>query len=112
MTAPEKAAVKIILALLLSCVSTAVHAQPYFNASGIGRSSCGQYLSAFHDRPPGKIRTITHPEGDLLMRPRAIPIGSRAFSRRRIGGERVPARGTASGADYAIMDVWMERRCE
>ncbi len=86
MTATEKAAVKMIAALLLSCVSTAVHAQPYFNASGIGRSSCGQYLSAFHDRPPGKIRTITHPEGDLLMRPRAIPIGSRAFSRRRIGG--------------------------
>src|SRR5262249_32300226 len=68
MTATGKAAVRcgVIVALLLSFAWMAGAAQPAFYAGGVGRNSCGQYLSAFQNRPPGKTRTIQHPEGEFV----------------------------------------------
>jgi hypothetical protein len=112
MTATEKAAVKMIAALLLSCVSTAVHAQPYFNPSGIGRSGCGQYLSAFHDRPPGKIRTITHPEGEFVDEAARYTDWLAGFFTASNWWIARSGKGNSVRADYATIDVWMKRWCE
>jgi hypothetical protein len=114
MTATEKAAVryKMIVALLLSCVSTAGYAQPYFNASGIGRSGCGQYLSAFHDRPPGKIRTITHPEGEFVDQAARYTDWLAGFFTASNWWMARTGKGNSVRADYAIIDVWMKRWCE
>ena len=114
MTATEKAAVryKMIVALLLSCVSTAGYAQPYFNASGIGRSGCGQYLSAFHDRPPGKIRTITHPEGEFVDEAARYTDWLAGFFTASNWWIARTGKGNSVRADYAIIDVWMKRWCE
>jgi hypothetical protein len=100
-------------ALLLGCIPTAAHAQqPYFFASGIGRSACGQYLSAFHDRPPGKIRTITHPEGEFVDEAARYTDWLAGFFTASNWWIARTGKGNSVRADYATIDVWMKRWCE
>src|SRR5262245_14914186 len=55
----------VIVALLLACVSTAGHAQSFF-ALGVGTNSCGMYLSAVHNHPPGMSRAVKTREGQFF----------------------------------------------
>jgi len=53
--------IQIILAVLL-VITTSVGARG-FTTNGWGNYSCGQYLSAVHNLPPGKASWIERPEG-------------------------------------------------
>ena len=54
----------VIAALI---VSSACHAQggPQVFISGLGYNSCGKYLAAVHDHPPGAGKFLTRPEGQF-----------------------------------------------
>jgi hypothetical protein len=101
------------VALLLGCISNAGHAQqPHFYAGGIGRSPCGQYLSAFHDRPPGKIRTITHPQGEFVDEAARYTDWLAGFFTASNWWIARTGKDNSVRADYVTIDVWMKRWCE
>jgi hypothetical protein len=114
MNATEKAAVRyaVIVALLLCFTSTAGDAQPYFYAGGVGRNSCEQYLSAFHNRLPGKIRTIQHPEGEFVDEAARYTDWLAGFFTASNWWIARTGTGNSVKADYATIDVWMRRWCE
>jgi len=56
----------VIAALFLSCVSTTGYAQMTY-MTGIGaHNSCGKYLSAVYNQPPGQTGSIKLREGQFF----------------------------------------------
>jgi hypothetical protein len=82
--------------------------------SGIGANkSCGQYLSAVYNHPPGQTRSINHPEGqffDDAARYFDWLAGFIAASNWWMA--RTDTGNSVNNADYAAIDVWVRRWCE
>jgi len=100
----------VIVALLLACVSTAGHAQSFL-ALGVGTNSCGMYLSAVHNHPPGMSRTVNSREGQFFdehMRYVEWLGGFITVTNVSMGtGPDQNVKG-----DDASIDVWVRKWCE
>jgi hypothetical protein len=101
----------VMVALLLACVSTAGHAQT-FGILGVGTNSCGMYLSAVHNHPPGMSRIVNTREGQFFdehMRYRDWLggfISATNFSSASTGLDQ------DIKTDDAAIDVWVRKWCE
>src|SRR5438046_1599433 len=101
----------VIVALLLSCVSAAGHAQSFF-ALGVGMNSCGMYLSAAHNHPPGMSQAVKVSEGEFFDEHARYAqwlagfISATNFSIASAGLD-----GTVR-SDNASIDVWVRKWCE
>jgi hypothetical protein len=101
----------VIVALLLACVSTAGHAQSFF-VLGVGRNSCGMYLSAVHNHPPGTSLGVKTREGQFFdEHARYIEwlggfISATNFSMASAGPDQNVR------VDSSSIDVWVRKWCE
>jgi hypothetical protein len=102
----------LIVALLLSSVFTAGYAQPYYIV-GLGLNSCGQYLSAVHNHPPGKSQGLQYQGGATYVDEATRYLDWLAgFVSASNGWIARTDTGNGVKADYAAIDVWMRRWCE
>jgi hypothetical protein len=75
---------------------------------GIGNKSCGQFIAASGKRPPGIVRSIRTPDGDLLESENAEYLQwLLAF----VSGFNSAERGQQVRVDPAGMDLWMRKWC-
>jgi hypothetical protein len=99
-------------ALLLSFVSTAGYAQE-FAVHGAGLDSCGKYLSAAHDQPPGRYRYFKGPQGATLFDEHGVYI-EWLLGFITAANRSSSSAGTRSNVqtDAAAIDVWIRKWCE
>jgi hypothetical protein len=102
----------VIVALLLSCVPAVGYAQSVFKVLGVGNNSCGQYLSAVHNHPPGKYRVMNHQEGQFSdQHARYYDWLAGFVSASNLWMARTNTGSTIT-TDNAAIDVWVRRWCE
>jgi len=100
-----------IVALL--CVSTAAYAQEtVFVIGTIGQSSCGQYLSAVHNEPPGRYRTLNHPQEGKYYNEHTRYLDWVMGFLTGMNLSSVRTGGRSINTDTAAIDVWFKRWCE
>jgi hypothetical protein len=99
-------------ALLLSFVSTGGYAQ-VFTAHGVGLGSCGKYLSAAHNQPPGRYMNFKGAQGAPLFDEHGLYIEWLLGFITAINRSLLSA-GTRSDVqtDAAAIDVWIRKWCE
>jgi len=99
------------LAFVLIASGQAV-AQSTIYAIGMGLNSCGQYLSAVHNHPPGTYTSIERPqEGEFFDEASRYQQWLGGF----ISGSNWKTykdSGNNVRTDGAAIDVWMRRWCE
>jgi hypothetical protein len=105
----------VIAVLLLSFVSTAGYAQN-FTVHGRGLDSCGKYLSAAHDQPPGRYHSFKGPQGAPLFDEHGLYVQWLLGFITATNMSSVSA-GTGSNiqniqTDAAAIDVWMRKWCD
>jgi hypothetical protein len=100
-------------ALLLSCVSTAVYAQSQgVFVTGMGDESCGKYLSAVHNQPPGKYRVLNRRDGDYYDEHMVYGEWLKGFLTAMNLSSVMEGKDNVTTADNAAIDVWIRRWCE
>ena len=84
-----------------------------FYMTGIGASSsCGRYLSAVYNLPPGQTGSVQLPEGRFFNEAARYFDWLAGFVSASNGWITRSGTGNSIRADYAAIDVWMRKWCE
>jgi hypothetical protein len=100
-------------ALLLSCVSTIGYSQSQgVFVIGMGDESCGKYLSAVHNQPPGKYRVLNRRDGEYYDEHMVYVEWLKGFLTALNLSSVMAGKDNITTADNAAIDVWIRRWCE
>jgi hypothetical protein len=105
----------ILTVAMLYCttlVCTTVGYAQVFYATGMGNKSCGQYLSAVHNHPPGKHRLAELQEGKFFDEHALYSEWLAGFISASNYWIVRAGTGNSVKADYAATDVWVRKWCE
>jgi len=106
----RKSVIAVLPVALLLVASGQAVAQSTIYAIGVGLNSCGQYLSAVHNHPPGTYTSIERPqEGEFFDEASRYQQWLGGF----ISGSNWKKDNSNNvRTDGAAIDVWMRRWCE
>jgi len=112
----RKSVIVVLPLVLLLVASGQAVAQSTIYAIGMGLNSCGQYLSAVHNHPPGTYTSIERPqEGEFFdeaSRYQQWLGGFISGSNWKKDNSRKKDNSNNVRTDGAAIDVWMRRWCE